>query len=127
MHCDEATERMHAWLDGELPADVACEVAEHVESCPDCSAARRTYADLRAELKRLATAVDVPPSLARSIAARTRPRPWRTQMVRVAAAAAILVAGIGIGMWVRPAPVPASRFDHGGRVEIYKIKTLELR
>lgn len=37
MTCEKTTEQLIDWLEGELPSEIAEEVAEHVNRCPDCA------------------------------------------------------------------------------------------
>lgn len=38
MTCDQVQERLHQWVDGELPADEAAQVEASISGCPECEA-----------------------------------------------------------------------------------------
>jgi len=97
MTCHEVTTVIDAYLDGELSADQAANVARHVDSCASC----RRHVEEREALSRLLRRLpyyDAPPQLKtaigrteRSLSARRRVRTW------MAAAATILIAAGMVG------------------------------
>ncbi len=50
MTCDEADILLHALIDGELDAGHAREVENHIATCARCTAALRTYRDMKATI-----------------------------------------------------------------------------
>ena len=59
-HLDEGT--IHAWLDGELPADEAEKIAAHANECPECGALVAEARGLIAASTRILTALDNVPA-----------------------------------------------------------------
>ncbi len=94
--CQKTSEVLADYLDGELPADEARQVADHLASCPRCrdlagamdrslAAARIVWQEVLHETARTAS---LP---------KTAPRPW----IRCAAvAAAALIVGVGALCWL---------------------------
>lgn len=64
MRCDEVRWRLTAWTDGELPADEAGKVDQHLSKCPACRLEAQGQRQLSAMLDALPGAV-VPAGLAR--------------------------------------------------------------
>ena len=56
--CDEVMEVLQSYLDGEVDADTAKEVAEHLNSCTDCDAESAVYRNIKASLAESAEPVD---------------------------------------------------------------------
>jgi anti-sigma factor RsiW len=113
MSCDRFVEDLSAWIDGELPAGRAAEVAAHVAACAACgaqvAALRRADDALRAIPLR-----ELPPDAltkvlrrsarGRAPASRRRWLGWAGAAAGASAAAAALVA------WflVRPGPIDSA-------------------
>ncbi len=75
MTCDEASELVHALIDGELDAGHAREVEAHVAACPHCAAQLRDYRMMREALAAPALRYEAPAALrARIDAALPAPR-----------------------------------------------------
>jgi anti-sigma factor RsiW len=91
-HLEEGT--IHAWLDGELPADEAAAAEAHVRECAQCSAAVAEARGLIAASTRILTALDDVPS--RVIPAVPRQRHWYDRTDIRAAAAVLFVAGASL-------------------------------
>jgi anti-sigma factor RsiW len=51
MTCKECLENLGQYVDGELPADEASHVEEHLRSCADCAAAHRQLVDTSSQLR----------------------------------------------------------------------------
>ena len=51
MTCNDCLENLGPFVDGELPADEAAVVEEHLETCPDCAAAHRRLLGTSSRLK----------------------------------------------------------------------------
>ena len=96
-HLDEGT--IHAWLDGELPADQARAVEEHVRDCRTCADAVAEARGLVAASSRILGALDdVPAKVIPQLPVRkTRPMwraaPWVTGIAAVLVAAVVLRTG----------------------------------
>src|SRR4026209_1450297 len=104
-HLDEGT--IHAWLDGELPADEAEKMAAHASECPQCWALVAEARGLIAASTRILTALDdvpagVVPSGSGSPEKPAVPggpafrRPWYSRTDLRAAAALLFVAGASL-------------------------------
>ncbi|MDX1443384.1 MAG: zf-HC2 domain-containing protein [Gammaproteobacteria bacterium] len=95
MNCEMAQQRLDEWLDGELDAAEAAEVAAHVEACEACAAERDAQQRLMSRLAALPTerqpSRDLWPDIAARLEPRTRNarRPWM-----IAIAASFLLAGV---------------------------------
>jgi Putative zinc-finger len=86
-HLDEGT--VHAWLDGQLPADDAARVESHAVGCATCQARVAEARGLIAASSRILTALDGVP--ARVVPERRR----GVQLWQVRAAAAVLIVALG--------------------------------
>lgn len=53
MNCSEAQSRLSAYHDGELPPELAAEVAGHVAACPSCAAELEMFRKLSSMTRRL--------------------------------------------------------------------------
>jgi hypothetical protein len=115
-HLDEGT--IHAWLDGELPADEAERIAVHVGECVECGALVAEARGLIAASTRILTALDdVPAGVmpSGSVASEKPARPggpifrrhWYDRTDFRAAAALLFVAGASL-VAVKIARNPAS-------------------
>lgn len=104
-HLDEGT--IHAWLDGELPADEAEKIAAHANECPECGALVAEARGLIAASTRILTALDDVPAgvvpsgsgVPEKPAAAGGPafrRPWYSRTDFRAAAALLFVAGASL-------------------------------
>lgn len=58
MSCSEALEVLQSYLDGETDADVARQVASHLEACEKCDRESDVYRRIKTSLGRRQTAVD---------------------------------------------------------------------
>jgi hypothetical protein len=102
-HLDEGT--IHAWLDGELPAEEAEGVVRHVGECAECGALVAEARGVMAGASRIVAALDAGPAGAVPRAQRTRAsrRPWyrfALTPARMSIAATIIVAA-GVTLTVR--------------------------
>src|SRR4029078_13590409 len=101
-HLDEGT--IHAWLDGELPADEAEKIAAHANECAECGALVAEARGLIAASTRILTALDnvpagVMPSGSEKQAVTRGPpfrRHWYDRTDVRAAAAVLFVAGASL-------------------------------
>ena len=101
-HLDEGT--IHAWLDGELPADEAEKIAAHANECAECGALVAEARGLIAASTRILTALDnvpagVMPSGSEKPAVAGGPpfrRHWYDRTDVRAAAAVLFVAGASL-------------------------------
>lgn len=99
MHVDEGT--IHAWLDGELPAEEGAALESHVATCTSCAAAVAEARGLMAASSRILGALDevpaeVIPRVAKAPvgAPRRAARRW-WQRPQFAAAAGLVVMAVG--------------------------------
>lgn len=56
--CDEIMEVLQSYLDGEIDADTARDVAGHLEGCTDCNTESEVYRNIKASLAGAAEPVD---------------------------------------------------------------------
>ncbi len=89
-HPDEG--KIHAWIDGELPADEASALEAHAGTCAECAAAIAEARGLVAASSRIVNALDVVPGGVIPATAPRRSAWYMSTQVR-AAAAVLLVAG----------------------------------
>src|SRR5690349_15169384 len=89
-HPEEGT--IHAWLDGELPAEEAAALEAHIVACAECSAKVAEARGLIAASSRIVSALDIVPSGVIPAAKPAR-RPWYASTQLRAAAAVLIVAG----------------------------------
>lgn len=83
---------IHAWLDGELPAEEAAALEAHIAACADCSAKVAEARGLIAASSRIVSALDIVPGGVIPAAKPAR-RPWYASTQLRAAAAVLIVAG----------------------------------
>ena len=104
-HLDEGT--IHAWLDGELPADEVEKIAAHASECPECGALVAEARGLIAASTRILTALDevpagvmpsgsVVPEKSAAVAGPAFHRRWYSRTDLRAAAALLFVAGASL-------------------------------
>ena len=105
MNCNEAIERVSAYVDGELAGAELAALGVHLDACPACRRERSTQSCVRMHVSSHATYHTTPASLARSVrrqmpAERSAPRKswWRGWAVPIpmpaaGAAFAVLLAG----------------------------------
>ncbi len=93
MDCREVKDRLSPYLDGELPTELARQIAHHLAGCEVCQRELAALTRLDAALGRLQA--PVPPALAEAVLTRLarRRRPWWRSL----ALAASLVLGIVLG------------------------------
>jgi anti-sigma factor RsiW len=98
-------EMLEALLDQELGAAEASAVQEHLESCPECSAAYARLRRLKAGIQASAPYYHAPPELRRSVhealeraSAEQKPRPARATPWRAIAIAASLLLAVSL-LW----------------------------
>jgi Predicted transmembrane transcriptional regulator (anti-sigma factor) len=112
MNCEEIRDDLEAYVFGDLGADRARVVADHLESCPTCGAAYERTRSLIGDLKELGESFapleryEVP-----SAAPRRSPALWGW---RLTAAVALIFAGLSVAALAVPAiaqqlPVPVAR------------------
>lgn len=89
-HPEEGT--IHAWLDGELPAEEAAALEAHIATCSHCSAKVAEARGLIAASTRIVSALDIVPSGVIPAAKPVRRRWYASTQLR-AAAAVLIVAG----------------------------------
>lgn len=91
-HPDEGT--IHAWIDGELPADDAAALEAHLQECAECSALAAEARGLAAASSRIVSALDIVPG---GVIPKSAPRrPWYASTQLRAAAAVAIVAGASL-------------------------------
>jgi anti-sigma factor RsiW len=88
-------EHLDEYRDGELPPELAAEVARHLEACPDCRAALEERAALAGSLSRLARA-EPSEAFVRGVMERLRPaaQPSPAGWVMPSLAAGFAVAAV---------------------------------
>jgi hypothetical protein len=89
-HVDEGT--VHAWLDGQLPADDAARIEAHVASCDACSAVAAEGRGHIAAATRIINALDGVPA---KVLPQTR-RHVREWQLRIAAAIVVMAVGTAV-------------------------------
>src|SRR5664279_124508 len=99
MTCDAWTEKLDSYFDGELPADEARAVAEHLRQCPACSAEGLARVQLKRSVQTAAQKFTPDPAFRARVQKSITPAkhsPWMRRWLPVslaAVAAALLVAG----------------------------------
>jgi anti-sigma factor RsiW len=98
-HLDEGT--IHAWLDGQLPAEKADEIVAHASECPECAAMIAEARGLVAASTRILTALDdIPAGVTPARSERARAlivgRRWYDRTDLRVAAALLFVAGASL-------------------------------
>lgn len=117
MTCETAQTLLDAYVDGELDANHAAEVEQHIAGCSNCSAAWRHLLSLRGAVRESAPYYQAPPALAERIRSSLRstgepqPKIFRPYWRWTALAACLLLAvSLGFNLFMlrtRPqAPVP---------------------
>jgi anti-sigma factor RsiW len=110
MTCKECLESIGPYADGELPADEAARVEEHLRSCADCAAAHRQLVDTSSQLRSGLMRYEAPDVLkariraslgesGRDVGPRRAPLPSRTRngwTRAVAAAAVVAIVSSGL-------------------------------
>ena len=86
---------IHAWLDGELPAEEAAALEAHIVECADCSAKVAEARGLIAASSRIVSALDIIPGGVIPAPAPAR-RPWYASTQLRAAAAVLIVGGASL-------------------------------
>lgn len=104
MTCAAPRERVHAWLDGELPVEAALEAEVHARDCAECAAAYRSARALREALRGGGLVAAPPETLAERLRVRLvrEGRPVRRGVPAWGAVAAALVLGAALGMLLAP-------------------------
>jgi anti-sigma factor (TIGR02949 family) len=74
MNCNKVLSRLHAYLDGEVPAKLMREIEQHLSSCPSC----RCQVERIRQVHDMLEGLSVPP-LPREFTARimTKAQMWR--------------------------------------------------
>lgn len=120
MTCADCLESLGSFVDGELPADHALLMAEHLEGCADCAAAHRQLVETSSLLKAGLVRYQTPDVLrariranlaaaAREVSARPARLPVRwggvwTRTIAAAAAVAVISSGLTFAAMRRQAP-----------------------
>ena len=105
MNCALALRMLDAYIDDELDAATATEIAEHLASCPACARLNDQRVDMRSALRATSLRHDAPPGLRKTIlrgierferpVTRSRPLPW-WQAIVLGSSTAVLGA---VGGW----------------------------
>ena len=118
MTCDEATNLLDAWHDGELDAPRSAALERHLEECAGCAALSEARSALSEVLVERATRYSAPASLRKMVEAQvTRPpavrpprvMPWRG--FAMAASVALFVV-LGWNAWQLQNAAPASNLEN---------------
>jgi anti-sigma factor RsiW len=116
--CDEVTNLLDAWYDGELDAPRNTAIERHLEECPGCSALSNARSALSEVLVESATRHSVPAALGKRMEARVlrppmihQPRmmPWRG--LAIAASFALFVMA-GWNLWLMESSAPAPNLEN---------------
>lgn len=103
--CEGSLDLLEAYLDGDLPAEEAGRIQEHLAACPSCAAELAFAEKIQRELRALPLP-DCPPEVLEKVYQagkgevvqfQRRPRRERTLGRRIAAVAAALVLSVGGG------------------------------
>jgi len=100
---------IHAWLDGELPAEEAARVEQLVATDAAWAAAAAEARGLIAASSRIVRALDVVPAGVIPAGSKAAPAPKRRFVVKPwmrMAAGVVLVVGVTTAVWTRPANTP---------------------
>lgn len=94
--CDQACDRLEAWIDGDLDQQAAGEVRRHVDGCPSCRRELELAEEVRATLRDL-SGFELPARVLQAVRSATVAQPapaakWWTRPV--AAVAAVAAAGL---------------------------------
>ncbi len=126
MDCEQTRSRLSDYIDGELSGELASGVAEHLESCPDCSRVHADLTNLVGLMQNMET-IDEPADLVANVRSRLSPRlspqpeaaptPWSRlrailapPAVRIPAAAAALAAVLLMVLYLPAGREPGSLF-----------------
>jgi len=123
--CDEATNLLDAWYDGELDAPRSAALERHLEECPGCAALSGARSALSEVLVKSATRYSAPAALRKQIEAQIspspdaesysrqsrRPRmmPWRG--LAIAASFALFVV-VGWNVWLLQSGAPSPNLEN---------------
>lgn len=102
MNCQQTTQRMQSWLDGELDAETLSAFRAHLDRCPRCRAKADDWRALQAALRDLPAPVPPPGLTERMWAARAK----RNRRAVALAAAASVVLALAAAYWMPPTSVP---------------------
>lgn len=97
LRCDQACDRLEAWIDGDLDRQAADEVRRHVEGCPSCRRELELAEEVRATLRDL-PGFEPPARVLQAVRSATVEQPapivgWTRPVAAVTAvAAAVLLA-----------------------------------
>jgi anti-sigma factor RsiW len=75
MNCERVTEEITAYLDGELPKDLALQVEAHLKICPGCAAELRSLRDAKTVIAANVQEIELPPEIWYNVRARIGDRP----------------------------------------------------
>lgn len=101
MSCDQERSRLAAYLDGELSADEAAGVQEHIRTCPDCAAEVAAMVSLRRAMKPAASRFTPSADFRKKVQAQIAPRRnTRLHWLWPAAAVAMAVMIVAV-VWTR--------------------------
>ena len=99
MGCDQKPESLAAYLDGELPADQAAKVQEHLSACPRCAAEIASHVSLRRTLasarQRFRPSAEFKRKMERKFAARPRRQIWALELAGALIAVLVVAALLG--------------------------------
>ncbi len=118
MTCDEATNLLDAWYDGELDAPRSASLERHLEECPGCAALSEARSALSEVLVERATRYSAPAALRKKIeaqimrppVARTpRVMPWRGIAM---AASLLLFVTLGWNVWLLQSGTPSPNLEN---------------
>jgi anti-sigma factor RsiW len=75
MNCERVAEEVTAYLDGELPKDLALQVEAHLKTCPGCAAELHTLRDATAVIAANVPEIELRPEIWHNVRARIEDRP----------------------------------------------------
>ncbi|MGB5889343.1 MAG: zf-HC2 domain-containing protein [Thermoanaerobaculia bacterium] len=120
--CPQTLERLEAFADGDLSANVRSEVASHLADCSNCAREHELILAIQGELHSLPE-LDMPSAAVAKVLEQTAEPSWldrtreaihtswlRPQWVG-ATVAAVLIALVGVALLLRPAPTPPLTTD----------------
>jgi len=116
--CDEATNLLDAWYDGELDAPRSASLERHLEECPGCAALSEARSALSEVLVERATRYSAPAALRKKIEAQiTRPPVLRTPRVMpwrgiAMAASMLLFVTLGWNVWLLRSGAPSPNLEN---------------
>ena len=88
---------LHAWIDGQLPADRAREVEVYLATRPDDARRAEAWRAQKEELRALFDPVQDEPLNARLLRAAARPKPWWAERLVAGIAIAVVSGAVGWG------------------------------